>query len=216
LFAQFEKISKHNIMQHKLQDLTEKIYQEGIVKAKEQADAILAKAHAEAADLVAKAQKQADAVLIASQKQAEEAKRNLEAELKMTTLQALSTVKQQITDLVTVKVVNAPVEALFSNVAFLQKLVSTLVAGFAQSGQLDMKVVLPEALQSEMDQFFKNSLTAELNKGLVVEYSKQLNAGFKVGPKDNSYVVGFSDQDFVNFFKTFLRPKAAQFLFEGN
>jgi V/A-type H+/Na+-transporting ATPase subunit E len=203
-------------MQHTLQDLTDKIYQEGIVKAKEKANAILVQAQVDATEIVAKAQKQAEVILSDSQKHADNAKRNLEAELRMATLQALSALKQQIAELMTIKAVNAPVESLFGNQAFLQQLVLTLVAGFAQSGQLDFKIIIPEALKVEMELFFKNSLSAELSKGLVVEYSKQINAGFKVGPKDNSYVVGFSDQDFVNFFKSFLKPTAARFLFEGS
>lgn len=201
-------------MHNKLQELTDKIYQEGIVKAQHEADALLEKARAEAAAIVANANKQADSIVASANQKAEEAKRNLDAELKMASLQAMSTLKQQIADLLTLKVAEPPVGKVFGDTAYVQSLVKSLVAGYAQTGQIDMKVILPEAQRAEMDQFVKNSLAAELGKGLVVEYNKQLNAGFKVGPKDNSYVVGFSDSDFLNFFKSYLRPKTAQFLFE--
>jgi V/A-type H+/Na+-transporting ATPase subunit E len=178
-------------MQNKLQELTDKIYQEGVVKAREEADKIVAEARQQASVILADAQKEATVIVEAAQTQANEAKRNLDAELKMTTLQTLSAVKQQIADLITLKVINAPVEQLFSDIAFIQLLVKTLIEGYVKSGQIDVKIILPQTIQANMELFFKNSLAAELNKGLVIEYSKHIGAGFKVGPIDNQLCGGF-------------------------
>jgi V/A-type H+-transporting ATPase subunit E len=111
-------------------------------------------------------------------------------------------------------VVSNPVGQVFGDTAYVKSLVSALVSGYSQHGQIDLKIVLPQSKQLEMEEFFKNSLSAELAKGLSVEYSKQFNAGFKVGPKDNSFNVGFTESDFINFFKAYLRPKTAGILFE--
>jgi V/A-type H+-transporting ATPase subunit E len=70
-------------MQNKLQELTDKIYNEGVLKAREEADGLLANARKEAALIVANAQKEADSILTSAQKKAEEVKRNLDGELKM-------------------------------------------------------------------------------------------------------------------------------------
>ena len=44
-------------MQNKLQELTDKLYNEGLSKGKEEGEALLAKAKAEAAEIVAKKKK---------------------------------------------------------------------------------------------------------------------------------------------------------------
>ena len=202
-------------MQSKLNDLTERIYQEGVVKAQKQADLIMADAQDKADDIIAKANLQAEAILLKAQQAAAESKLKLESELKMAALQSISAVKQQIVELVTAKVVSPAVGQLFSDTSFLQSLLLALVAGYAQGGELDLLVVLPESIRSQMEQFFKNSLANELNNGLTIGFNKQINQGFTVGPKDNSYVVGFTDDDFIGFFKSYLKPQTAQFLF-GN
>ena len=47
----------------KLQELTQKLYQEGLSKGKEEGEAILAKAKAEAQEIVKQAQEQAAAIV---------------------------------------------------------------------------------------------------------------------------------------------------------
>ena len=54
----------------KLQELTRKLYNEGLSKGKEEGEAILAKAQAEAAAIVKKAQEEAQAILSQAQKEA--------------------------------------------------------------------------------------------------------------------------------------------------
>jgi len=200
-------------MQSKLNDLTERIYQEGVVKAQKQADIIMAEAQAKADDIIAKANLQAEAILLKAQENASDAKLKVESELQIAALQSISAVKQQVTELVTTKVVHPAISESFSDQSFLQSLLHALVTGYAQRGELDLLVVLPESIRSQMEQFFKNSLANELNNGLTISFSKQINHGFTIGPKDNSYVVGFTDDDFIAFFKSYLKPQTAQFLF---
>ena len=64
IFVNFKTQIQYNQsdMQNKLQELTEKLYQEGLVKGKEEGEALLAQARKEAADIVAKAEKKAAAI----------------------------------------------------------------------------------------------------------------------------------------------------------
>jgi V/A-type H+-transporting ATPase subunit E len=202
-------------MQSKLNDLTERIYQEGVVKAQIQAGVVLANARSDAEAIIAKAHHDAEAIVLRAQQTASESQLKFESELKMAAVQSVAAVKQQIADLVTAKVVNPAVAQLFSNLTFLQSLLYTLVTGFAQRGELDLAVILPESMREQMEQFFKNSLANELNQGLTVGFSKQMGNGFKIGPNNNSYVIGFTDDDFSVFFKSYLKPQTAQFLFES-
>ncbi|TAJ15583.1 V-type ATP synthase subunit E [Marinilabiliaceae bacterium JC017] len=201
-------------MQTKLQELTDKIYNEGVQKAHEEADSILKKARQEADSILANAKKESEKTIQNATKKAEELHRNMEAEMKLAASQAISALKQQIAGLVTLKVVEPGVKEVFSDQDYLQKLIESVVKGWTQTGNFDLNVVLPEAKQAELSAFFKNNLAAELNNGLTFGFEKNLKAGFKVGPKDGSYIISLSEEDFKNFFKAYLRPKTNELLFE--
>ena len=55
-------------MQNKLQELTDKLYNEGLSKGKAEGEAILAKANSEAEEIIAQAKKKADAIVAKAQR----------------------------------------------------------------------------------------------------------------------------------------------------
>ncbi len=202
-------------MQSKLQELTDKLYAEGVQKANDEAEAIIEKARNEAGKIVAEANNQATKIVEDANAKAAEMQRNVEAEIKLASQQAISSLQQEIGSSITVQVAEPTLKEVFNNTDYVQALISKVVEGWSKTGNFDINVVLPEADKAEMDKFLKNSLAAEMNKGLSFEYNKGIKAGFKVGPKDGSYVISFAENDFQNFFKSFLRPKTNQLLFEA-
>ena len=70
-------------MENKIQELTDKIYREGIEKGNEEAQKLIAKAEAEAKQIVEDARKEAEAIVAAAQKSASELSDNTKSELKM-------------------------------------------------------------------------------------------------------------------------------------
>jgi V/A-type H+-transporting ATPase subunit E len=52
-----------------------------------------------------------------------------------------------------------------------------------------------------------------MNKGLEFSFSPDVRTGFKIGPADGSYLISFTDDDFLNFLKAYLRPKTSHLLF---
>lgn len=201
-------------MQTKLQELTDKIYNEGVQKAKDEAEAIIQQAKAEAESIMAKAESDANQTLQDAHKNAEELKRNMDAEMKLAASQSMSAFKQQIISAITLQVVEPAVHEVFSDKKYLQNLIQKVVQGWTQSGNFDINIILPEAEKSELENFFMNNLATELNKGVTYEFDSRIKAGFKVGPKDGSYIVSLSEKDFENFFKAYLRPKTSSLLFE--
>jgi V/A-type H+-transporting ATPase subunit E len=201
-------------MDSKIQQLTETIYNEGVQKAKEEAEAILKEAREKAAGIEKDAQKKAEKKLAEAEEKALELKKQVDSEIKMTLNQAVSAMKQEITSLITMKVIQPPVKELFSDKDFLQKLISTVVKGWMEKESFDVKVILPEEERNQLEGFFKNNLADEMNKGLEVSFAKNVKSGFKIGPADGSYLISFTDEDFTNFLKAYLRPKTSQLLFE--
>ena len=200
-------------MNSKIQQLTEAIYNEGIQKAQDSADALLNEAKAKAAQIEKNAQEEADKMLARAGAKSEELRKHVESEIKMTLNQTISAIKQDVTSLVTTKVIQPPVKELFSDKDYLGKLILTIVKGWAEKDNFDLNVILPEENKEEMEKFFKNNLAEELNKGLQLTFSKNLKSGFKISPENGSYLISFTDEDFGNFLKTYLRPKTTQILF---
>ena len=202
-------------MHTKLQELTDKIYSEGVQKANKEAEAILEKANKEAEEIKAKANAEAEKKIKEAEKKAEELSRNMQAEMKLAVTQALSALKQQVAGLITLKVVEPSMKEVFSDKKYLQNVILNVVKGWIKTGDFDLDVVLPAKDRKEFENFFKNSLAAEMNKGVEVKFDKNVESGFKIGPKDGSYVISFTEEDFKNFFKAYLRSKTLGLLFEN-
>jgi V/A-type H+-transporting ATPase subunit E len=201
-------------MDSKIQQLTETIYNEGVEKARTEADAIIKEANEKAENIKKDAQKEADRIVEEANEKAEELKKQVDSEIKMTTNQAVSAMKQEITTLITMKVIQPSVKELFADTDYLKSLISDVVKGWIEKEDFDLKVILPEANREKLEKYFQNNLADELNKGLQVTFTKNMKSGFKIGPSDGSYIISFTDDDFTNFLKSYLRPKTSQLLFE--
>jgi V/A-type H+/Na+-transporting ATPase subunit E len=201
-------------MNSKIQQLTETIYKEGLQKARDEEVVILKEAREKAAGIERNAMKEAERILAEAGEKAKELRKQVDSEIKMTMNQAVSAIKQEINSLITMNVLQPPVKELFSDKSFLQTLITTIVKGWIEKESYDLKIILPESERGKLDAYFKNSLAKELNKGLEVSFSPNMKSGFKIGPAGEGYLISFSDEDFINFLKGYLRPKTSQLLFE--
>jgi V/A-type H+/Na+-transporting ATPase subunit E len=201
-------------MADKLQELTERIYQEGVSKAKQEADRILAETNAKAAETLKKAEDDAKRIRQEAQAAAEETRKNVNSELQLAANQAISALKQQISDLIIAKVIEPVADKIWEDSGFLKKMVETAIQNWKQGNEMgEVAVTFPKSLEKEMDEYFQKSSTAIIGKGLKFNYSENLQSGFSIGPADGSYKISFTDEDFSNFFKHYLRPRALKILY---
>ncbi len=201
-------------MNSKIQQLTETIYNEGVQKAKEDAEAILKEAREKAAEIESEASEKAKKLMADTEQKALELKTQVDSEIKMTLNQAISAMKQEIVSLVSMKVIQPPVNELFSDKDYMQSMITDIVKGWMEKESFDVNVILPQQERNQLENFFKNNLADELNKGLKVSFADKMKSGFKIGPGNGSYLISFTDEDFINFLKSYLRPKTSQLLFE--
>ncbi len=202
-------------MQKKLQELTDKLYQEGIDKAKEEAEKIVKDAKKEAEEIRSKAKKESEKIVKDAEKNAEEIKKNSLNELQLASKQAISDLKQRISNLIEMKAVAPKTKEAFDDKDFTKDVILTIVKNWDPNdeSQVNLKVLLPEKKQKEFEKFFKSKAKDLLDKGLEIEFSENIKGGFRIGPKDGSYFISFSDEDFESFFKTFLRPRLVEMLY---
>lgn len=198
-------------MDNRLQELTEKIYQEGVEKGKDEAASIISAAKEEAAKLVADAKKEADKIVAKANADAEELNKNTVSELKITAKQMVEAVKQEITDLVNNEIAASSVKPAVADPAFIQDMVKSALANWSKDDLV--KVMVSDKDEAKIEKFVTSSLKGMFEKGIAVEKVNNIHAGFQVGPLDGSYKVSFTDDDFLAFFKEYIRPRLAKMLF---
>lgn len=202
-------------MQNKLQELTDRLYEEGLSKGRQEADQLLAKAKAEAQEILDKARAEAEAVRAEAEKQASETRTMVEGDLRMASSQTISALRQQVENMVITKAVSGPVDVALSDEGFVKDLIAMVVRAFnaANPDGVGLDVILPAAAQKELEKAFSNEVKKNLSQGIEVKNVKGLAKGFKIGPKDGGYQISFTADDFTNLIGEYLRPATKKILF---
>lgn len=205
-------------MTDKLKQITEKIYNEGILKANEDADKIISEAKNEAQKILEQAKSEKTEIIKKAKKEVEEIQKNTQTEIKLATRQSISNLKQQISELVATSQLQKPISESFSDVDFVKKIMLTMIQNWDSKNQAepDLTLMVPEKDLEDFTHFVENSTKSILDKGVEILPDPKLKAGFKIGPKDGSYIISFSEDDFENFFKKYFKERTRKLLFEKN
>ena len=200
-------------MQNKLQELTDKLYNEGLSKGREEGEALLAKAKSQAADIVAEAEKKAAEIMTKAEKEAEAYKVKVAGDLKMAASQSVQATRKDIEDLVVFKMTGSATEKALSDEAFVKEVIKAVAEKFNAETAMDLNLVLPETLKSSLEPFVKNELSSILKGQLNASFSKKIAGGFTIGPKDGSYFISLTDETFKELISEYLRPATRKLLF---
>lgn len=197
------------MMDTKIQELTEKLYKEGVEKGNQEAERIIGEAKSQQESIVAAARNEAQQIVAAAQKQAAEMKKNTEAELKLFASQTVEALKSEITNLITGEVTSSNVKAAFADPAFMQQVILTLAQEWVKKESLSIQTPQAEKLSN----YFESNAKDLLDKGVKIEKVNGKDASFNILPADGSYKVTFGEDEFISFFKEFLRPQLVEMLF---
>ena len=193
----------------KLQELTEKIYREGVEKGRAEAARLVEEAKAQAARIVADAETKAAETEAAGRKAAEELDKNTRNELKLYTAQALNALKSEITNILTDKITKEAASSLAADKDFLGQFAVAL----AEKWVSDEPVVIAASEAEALKAYFAKKAKALLDKGVTIEKVNGKDTMISVSPKDGSYRVDFGEAQFEAYFKNFLRPELVDMLF---
>ncbi len=192
-----------------LQELTDKIYAEGVEKGNAQAQQIIDNANAKAAEIVAAAEKEAQAKIANAEKKAQELDKNTRAELKLFAEQSVNALKTEVTNLLTDKVASDSVKAATADPKFMQSIIAKLAQEMAKDGNVTIDAKDADALKT----YFAANAKDLLNKGVKIEEVKGIKTDFAIVPEKGGYKLNFGDKEFVEYFKEFLRPQLIELLF---
>ena len=179
----------------KIQELTEKLYREGVEKGEAEAARLVEEAREEAGKLLAGAREEADKLLAEARKKAKETEDNTRSELKLAAGQALEALKSEVADMIS---------------DFMGRFVVAMAGNWAAEG--GMTVSTPEA--DALTTYVRENAKKLLAGGLKIEKVAGRRASFSIAPADGSYRVDFGPEEFAAYFKEFLRPQLVEMLFE--
>ena len=198
-------------MENKLQQLTQKLYDEGLEKGRAEAERLVAEAKTNAAKIVKEAEAQE------ANTKAQDVEKNAMTEISLAGKQALSKIKAEISSMIIAKSTAPAVKAATLDPEFVKQMLLTVAKNWsgADSSKNQLKALLPEAEQKAFEATFEAAAKELLAAGVEVGYSKEVRTGFKVGAKDGGYYISFSDQDFDALLKEYLRDKVYKMLYNA-
>ena len=196
-------------MENKIQELTDKIYREGVEKGNEEAQRLVSNAREEAAKILEEARKEAEAIIAAARKSATETAENTQSEIKLFAGQAVNALKTEIASLLTNQVVSKAVKDFVADKDYLNKFIVSLASQWTENEAIVISTADAEGLKK----FFAANAKAVLDKGVKIEQVNGNKTLFTISPEDGSYKVNFGEEEFENYFKDFLRPQLVEMLF---
>ena len=200
-------------MQNKLQELTDRLYNEGLSKGKQEGEELLAKAKVQAEEIIAKAQAEAAQIVAAAQKQADEIRNKVDSDVKMASSQSLAATKKDIETLIVSRMTDTEVKKALTSAEFVRNLIQAVAEKFTADGPVELSLILPESLQKELEPFVKSELGKVLNAGVEATFSKKVSGGFQIGPKDGGYFISLTEETFRQLIAEYLRPTTKKILF---
>ncbi len=196
-------------MENKIQELTDKIYREGVEKGNVEAQKLIVKAQEEAKKIVEDAHKEAESIVATAHKSAGELAENTKSELKLFAGQAVNALKSEIATMVTDTIVNADIKAFTADKNYL----NAFIVALASKWSANEPIIISTADAEGLKKFFAAQAKDLLDKGVKIEQVNGVKTLFSISPADGSYKVNFGEEEFMNYFKEFLRPQLVEMLF---
>lgn len=193
----------------KIDELTDKIYREGVEKGKAEAERILTDAQNEAKRILEEAQVQAEAIKSEAEKKAAELDKNTRSELKLYTDQAVNAIKSEVVTLVSDKLLKDAVGKLTSDADFLGKFLVAMAGRWSDTQPMTIETAEAEKLKA----YFAAQAKELLDKGITINKINDKDVLFVIAPADGSYKIKFGEDEFISYLKEFLRPQLIEMLF---
>ena len=91
----------------------------------------------------------------------------------------------------------------------MEKIMLQIAKEWAAKGAITIQTADADSLTT----YFEANAKDVLDKGVKIEKVNGKPASFTIMPADGSYKVNFGEEEFVAFFKEFLRPQLVSMLF---
>lgn len=200
-------------MQNKLQELTDRLYNEGLSKGRTEAESILKQAKEEAEKIISQAESQAAVIKERAEKNAADLRDKAESDIRTAAKQSLQATKKDIEHTLERAMTSGKTTSVLSDTDFIKEIIRTVAQKFDSQQSTDIALLLPESLRTELEPWVADELSKTIGNGISVAFSKKISGGMTIGPKDGSYFVSLTDETFTELICQYLRPVTRKIIF---
>lgn len=189
-------------MNTKIKELTENIYNDGVAKAREEADRILKEASQKAEKITSEAQAKADAIVSEAKSESEKINASLKSDLQSTKIQVVEIAKQEVSNLITAQTSTVVADKITDNT----KLLSDMVLGILKNWNPDsgsvgkVEALVPQKMAGKLKKMIQDEASTVLGTKLVVKPVSSVKKGFQIVNDEVGFKISFTDEDFEIFF----------------
>ena len=198
-------------MDVQLQELIDKIKKDGVTAAEAKADEIIDTANKKAASIIAEAQDKASEIIKNAKAETERMEKASEEAIVQAGRNMLLSFKDSLIAELDGLILSETEKNVSKSV--LEKLVPETVKAWSKNADAaELSVLLSEKDLKALEASLKESLKAEIKKGLEIKPDKTLSAGFRIGVKNGAAFYDYSAESLAQMFAAYLNPKVAELL----
>lgn len=195
-------------MDVQLQELIDKIKQDGVATAESEAAKIIATAEKKAESIISSANEKAEEIKKTAKVEAEKMEKAGEEAIIQAGRNMLLSFRDSLVGELNVLIQAETAKAESKYV--LSKLIPETVKAWAKNTDAsELSVLLSEKDLKELESTFTSELKAEISKGLEIKPDKTLQAGFRIGVNNGAAFYDYSAESLAEMFSTYLNPKIA-------
>ncbi|MFR7603051.1 MAG: hypothetical protein ACLUYV_04465 [Alistipes shahii] len=123
----------------------------------------------------------------------------------------------EIASLIIAKATARGVKEAVVDPAFIKEMLVAVAKNWngSDSGKVELQALLPEGERAEARRGVRGECGRSCLAGVEVGWSKEVKTGFKVGAKEGGYYISFADADIEALLAEYLRDKVFQLLFKA-
>ena len=197
-------------MVEEIRDLIEKINQEGIKAAEENAQNIEAAAKQRADDILAQAKLEAEEMIAAAKDRILREDEIGKTLLDQAGRDLLLSLRKEINAMLGRIVVSDIQQALTPEALF--KLLSEVIKNYSSGENSDITVLLNKKDQEILEKNYLNKISKETKKKIILRSGEEISGGFTISFDSGKSCYDFTDKALAEYIGTYLKPKLNQIL----
>ncbi len=194
-------------MAEDVQGLLDKIHNDGIAKAQQEKEAIIAAAREEAARIVAEAKEQAENLKKSARTEARAGQDKADAAIRQAARDAVIALKADLLAKLNAVVHSCIGEAMTPEI--MKQIILTMARSYAKDANAgeSLEVLISKQEQEQTEAFLKDQLLKELKTDPVIELTTDFNSGLQISFRGSDVYFDFSDDALAEVLCRFVGPK---------
>lgn len=193
-----------------LKELIDTLHRDGVDKGRQESEALIRQAQAQAQQIIAAAQAQADALLENARKERSKMEQSGRESLKQASRDLLLQVRKQLEGLFAVLLKEKAQRALTD--AEITGAIANMISSWKPEHQRNIELLLPDDSFDLLARALRKSLADRIAAGIEIKASPELVSGFRVSEKDGRAYYDFSAESIAESLSSYLNPGMAEIL----